>query len=140
MNLLNRFFWLYWVAVLCVVTVEAQVPAGPKGKFITVNNAKIYYEEHGQGEPLILLHGFGRTLEDWKAYVPEFAKSFRVIAWDMRGHGQSGYPEDTAAYSEVLTVADPEWKEITLEREYFGSRDRADLKAHHSEWTTPRAA
>lgn len=106
MSLLNRFFCLYWVAVLCVVTVQAQVPVDPKGKFITVNNAKIYYEEHGQGEPLILLHGFGRTLEDWKAYVPEFAKSFRVIAWDMRGHGRSTNPDTSKVFLHATAAGD----------------------------------
>ncbi len=74
-------------------TIKAQEPVAPNGKFIEVNGANIYYEEYGEGEPLILLHGFGRTLEDWKSCIPEFAKKYRVIAWDMRGHGRSTNPD-----------------------------------------------
>jgi pimeloyl-ACP methyl ester carboxylesterase len=80
---------LICVTFLTHSVVRAQTPVASNGKFVEVNGAKIYFEEYGQGEPLILLHGFGRTLEDWKPYIPEFSKKYHVIAWDMRGHGRS---------------------------------------------------
>ena len=76
------------------------------GKFIAVNGAKIYYEEYGQGEPLILLHGFGRTLADWKPFISEFSKKFRVIAWDMRGHGRSTNPDTSKVFLHATAAED----------------------------------
>jgi pimeloyl-ACP methyl ester carboxylesterase len=94
---------IHFISLLCVASLsftiaEAQEAAGANGKFITVNGAKIYYEEYGQGEPLILLHGFGRTLADWKSFIPEFSKHFHVIAWDMRGHGRSTNPDTSNVF------------------------------------------
>jgi pimeloyl-ACP methyl ester carboxylesterase len=42
----------------------------------------------------------------WKANIAALSQKYRVIVWDMRGHGRSDYPEDTAAYSEALTIGD----------------------------------
>lgn len=89
MKLGYLFTFFIYAIFLSHSVVKAQEPVAPNGKFIDANGAKIYIEEYGQGEPLILLHGFGRTLEDWKPYIPEFSKRYRVIAWDMRGHGRS---------------------------------------------------
>ena len=86
-HLLTCLFFLSYNSVM------AQEPVALNGKFVDVNGANIYYEEYGVGEPLILLHGFGRTLEDWKPYIPEFSKKYHVIAWDMRGHGRSTNPD-----------------------------------------------
>jgi pimeloyl-ACP methyl ester carboxylesterase len=58
--------------------------------FKKVNNLNIYYEVHGEGEPIILLHhGFGCT-RIWKAVYPAFvARGFQVIMFDRRGFGRS---------------------------------------------------
>jgi len=70
------------------------------------NGVNIYYEVHGSGPAMLLTHGFGATSEMWKANLAALSQKYRVIVWDMRGHGQSDYPEDGAAYSETLTVGD----------------------------------
>ena len=67
---------------------------------------KIYYEVHGSGPPLLLTHGYSSTSGMWQGQIAALSKHHKLVLWDMRGHGQSGYPEDTAAYSEALTVAD----------------------------------
>lgn len=59
------------------------------GKYIDVNDAKIYYEEYGQGEPLIFLHGNNGSIEDFYQQIPFFAKQYRVVAIDTRGQGKS---------------------------------------------------
>ncbi len=59
------------------------------GKYIDVSDAKIYYEEYGQGEPLIFLHGNNGSIEDFYQQIPFFAKQYRVIAIDTRGQGKS---------------------------------------------------
>ncbi|MDR2306876.1 MAG: alpha/beta hydrolase [Paucimonas sp.] len=52
----------------------------------------LHYEEHGQGEPLVLLHGLGSSSQDWELQVAEFSRHYRVILMDIRGHGQSSRP------------------------------------------------
>ena len=64
------------------------------------------YEVHGEGPALLLTHGYSATSQMWRGQVKPFSKAFKLIVWDMRGHGQSDYPEDPAAYSEAATVAD----------------------------------
>ena len=59
------------------------------GKYIDINDAKIYYEEYGQGEPLIFLHGNNGSIEDFYQQIPFFAKHYRVIVVDTRGQGRS---------------------------------------------------
>jgi pimeloyl-ACP methyl ester carboxylesterase len=66
----------------------------------------IYYEVHGAGPALLLSHGYGATCRMWDGQVAAFADRWRVILWDMRGHGQSGDPRDLTAYSQALTVGD----------------------------------
>ncbi|TGN29219.1 alpha/beta fold hydrolase [Empedobacter tilapiae] len=59
------------------------------GKYLDINDAKIYYEEYGQGEPLIFLHGNNGSIEDFYQQIPFFAKHYRVIVLDTRGQGRS---------------------------------------------------
>jgi len=101
--LLNLFVL---ATVLPVITGLAQEPVSANGKFATVNGAKIYYEESGQGEPLFLLHGFGGTASTWKPFIAEYAKKYRVIAWDMRGHGRSTNPDTTLAFLHATAAKD----------------------------------
>src|SRR5262245_45194646 len=70
------------------------------------NGVNIYYEVHGSGPTVLLTHGFSATSEGSKTSLTAIAQKYCVIVWNMRGHRQSGYPEDRAAYSEALTVGD----------------------------------
>ncbi|MEV0225663.1 alpha/beta hydrolase [Streptomyces sp. NPDC050704] len=58
------------------------------------------HDHGGQGVPLLLLHGAGRTLADWAAVAPLLARHHRVLALDLRGHGLS--PDGTWNIGEVL--------------------------------------
>src|SRR6476620_5503082 len=70
------------------------------------DGVKIYYEVHGDGPPLLLTHGYSSTSAMWRGQVEAFSRHHRLVLWDMRGHGQSDYPDDPLAYSEALTIAD----------------------------------
>jgi pimeloyl-ACP methyl ester carboxylesterase len=59
---------------------------------IRVNDVELYYEEHGAGDPLVMVHGNWVDHHSWDAVVPAFAESFRVIAYDRRGHSRSDRP------------------------------------------------
>ncbi len=55
-------------------------------------NINLYYEEHGQGEPMIFLHGFTLDHRMWGPQVKFFSGNYRVIVVDTRGHGKSDAP------------------------------------------------
>jgi pimeloyl-ACP methyl ester carboxylesterase len=73
---------------------------------INRDGVDIYYEAHGSGPTLLLTHGYSSTSAMWQGQIEALSRHHKLVLWDMRGHGQSDYPEDTAAYSEALTVAD----------------------------------
>lgn len=56
----------------------------------SVNGVELYYEEHGRGEPLVLVPGFGTGAWIWYRQVPAFAERFRTIVFDPRGVARSG--------------------------------------------------
>jgi pimeloyl-ACP methyl ester carboxylesterase len=66
--------------------ISAQLP----GRIETLNGRPIYFEVHGSGEPLLLLHGFSGSSQDWTAVAAEWRTEFQVIVADLRGHGRSG--------------------------------------------------
>ncbi|HSJ56039.1 MAG TPA: alpha/beta fold hydrolase [Anaerolineae bacterium] len=69
-----------------------------------VNGIDIYYEIHGQGEPLVLIAGLGYDLWMWHKMVPGLAQRFQVIAFDNRGVGRSARP--AGPYSAQMLAAD----------------------------------
>ncbi len=68
------------------------------------NQINLYYEAHGEGQPLVFIHGLGSSTRDWEAQVSEFSTGYRVITLDLRGHGQSDKP--AGPYSLPLFAAD----------------------------------
>jgi len=82
-------FTLSILVFIACFTTYGQVKVNPDGKFFNYNGVKIYYEDTGTGQPLLLLHHFFSTADEWKPYVQAYAKQFRTIAVDMMGHGRS---------------------------------------------------
>ncbi|WP_412028102.1 alpha/beta fold hydrolase [Deinococcus yunweiensis] len=60
---------------------------------MNVNGTELYVEEHGQGRPLIMLHGLGANIESMRPEIERLGQIRRVIALDSRGHGRSARPE-----------------------------------------------
>jgi pimeloyl-ACP methyl ester carboxylesterase len=87
-----------------------------RGTLIKLNNLELYYEELGAGEPLLLLHGFGGSVQNWYSFTDELAAQYRLILVDMRGHGYSTNPDNFfthgAAAHDVLQLLD----ELHIER------------------------
>lgn len=69
-----------------------------------VENLPVYYEVHGQGPPLVLLHGLGSSHLDWEYQVKVLADHFQIVTVDLRGHGQTGKP--AGPYSVSLFTTD----------------------------------
>jgi len=59
------------------------------GRYLSIHDTKIYYEEYGQGVPLILLQGGMGSIYDFAKCIPELSKHYRVIAPDSPGQGRS---------------------------------------------------
>ena len=70
------------------------------------DGVNIHYEVHGSGPALLLTHGYSSTSAMWQGQIEALSKNHQLVLWDMRGHGQSDYTDDPAAYSEAETVAD----------------------------------
>ena len=92
--------------------IDASAFAPPKtygnndstGRYANVNGIKIYYEEYGQGEPVLLLHGNSSSISLFEKQIPELSKQFHVIAVDTRGQGKSS--EDGKMYTYDLFADD----------------------------------
>jgi len=61
----------------------------------------MYYEEYGVGKPLVLLHGFGGSAQNWHHFVTELSERHRLIVVDLRGHGHSTNPENRFTHREA---------------------------------------
>ncbi len=85
-----------------------------EARYAEVNGLKMYYEIHGEGKPLVLLHGAFGTAEGWANVLPTLAKKRRVIIIEQQGHGHTGdrdlplsyerMAEDTAALLQQIHV------------------------------------
>jgi pimeloyl-ACP methyl ester carboxylesterase len=83
-------------AFLLVALVPAVVSAQqkPTTGYAPVNGLRMYYEVHGSGEPVVLLHGAFMTItNNWTGWIGELSKTRKVIAIEMQGHGRTA---DTA--------------------------------------------
>ena len=88
-----------------------------QGRYVRANGLDVYYEEHGQGVPLLLIHGGVLTTGSWQPYIEAFAAHFRVITPDSRGHGRTANPtgsmsfallaDDVAALAQALGLDKP---------------------------------
>jgi pimeloyl-ACP methyl ester carboxylesterase len=69
----------------------------PTGRFINIDGVHLHYVEHGEGQPLVLLHGNGSMIQDFESsgLVAAAAKSYRVIVFDRPGFGQTNRPRGT---------------------------------------------
>lgn len=74
---------------------------------VPIENGTLWYEERGDGPPLVCLHGGWQNAESWRPQVDRFAEEYRVVTFDLRGHGQTG-PTDSRRYSIDLFVDDLE--------------------------------
>jgi pimeloyl-ACP methyl ester carboxylesterase len=68
------------------------------GKLAKVNGIDLYCETYGSGQPLIMLHGNGGSINAFKYQIPFFANNFKVIAIDSRLQGRSGGSSDSISY------------------------------------------
>ena len=71
-----------------------------------LNGIQIEYQDGGSGPAVLLTHGYSATGRMWDGQRQALGYRYRIISWDMRGHGQTDSPADPTQYSHALTVAD----------------------------------
>ena len=71
-----------------------------------VNGVELYYEVHGSGPWLVLVHEFAGSYKSWQPQLETFARAFRVLVYNCRGYPPSSVPPDVAAYSQELSIED----------------------------------
>lgn len=75
------------------------------GSYLQIGKARVFYEIRGAGEPLLLLHGGFGTNEDFVNQTPEFAKHFRVVAFERPGHGRSADVYEKFSFDDMAADA-----------------------------------
>src|SRR5438067_13116990 len=72
---------------------QAQQRTVIEDRFADVNGVRLHYLIAGEGDPVILLHGYAQTSHMWRPLIAQLAKTHTVIAPDLPGFGQSSTPE-----------------------------------------------
>jgi pimeloyl-ACP methyl ester carboxylesterase len=72
------------------------------GKYANIRGFKMYYETYGKGEPLLIIHGNGGSINNFLYQIPYFAKNYQVIIADSRAQGKSADTKDSLSY-EMMT-------------------------------------
>jgi pimeloyl-ACP methyl ester carboxylesterase len=85
-----------------------------KSGFATIDNAKIYYEVAGKGLPLVMIHAGVADSRQWNNEFTNFAQSYQVIRYDMRGYGKSepvdgefSHMSDLVSLLDTLEIHEP---------------------------------
>ncbi len=99
----NRKVWAAIPLLVAFVLGPAAASAQQQieSKFAEANGVRLHYLVVGQGDPVLLLHGFGQSSHMWRPLMRELAKNHTVIAADLRGAGQSDAPEEGYAKSSM---------------------------------------
>ena len=85
-----------------LVPAIASAQEKPTTGYAPVNGLKMYYEVHGSGEPVVLLHGAFMTItNNWTEWIGELSKTRKVIAVEMQGHGRTADIERDISYENL---------------------------------------
>lgn len=101
---MKKLFALASVVLLlsCTPRQEARIGYGSNpaaGNYVDVNDIRIYYEIYGEGEPLLLLHGNGGSIENFVYQIPVLSKHFKVVAVDSRAQGRTTDSDSEITYA-----------------------------------------
>ncbi len=89
--------------------------------YVEAAGAKLYFEEHGQGYPIIFIHEFGSDARQWNDQVRYLSRGYRCIAYNARGYPPSDVPEEPALYSWEFSVEDIDavMRDLAIERAHL---------------------
>jgi pimeloyl-ACP methyl ester carboxylesterase len=85
---------------------------------VNASGAKLYFEENGEGYPIIFVHEFGHDIRQWETQVRYFSRAYRCVTYNARGYPPSDVPEDAALYGWEFSVDDiaAVMRDLSIER------------------------
>jgi len=104
---------------------------GIKESYAELNGIKIAYKIHGEGYPLILLHGFAMYKEFWKWQVKELSKELRVITIDIRGCGKSDHPTEAFSMEDLADDIRALLDFLDIDKIHLGGHSFGGMIAQH---------
>ena len=109
----NLFLFVFSLAINGILFAQQELDISTiktdSGYFKSFDNIKIYYEVRGEGEPILLIHGFIVNSSNWKKtelYSDLLKSHFKVITLDLRGNGKSDHPHVADAYANDAEAKD----------------------------------
>lgn len=117
--------WLFMTVLAGSVSARAddgpaqELPFGSNvqsGRYAEVNGIEMYFETYGSGDPLLVIHGNGQSIADVHFQIAHFARNFRVIAADSRGHGRSGLGTERLTYLQMTEDYNALLEQLNIER------------------------
>src|SRR5215217_9652455 len=107
---------LFAIIVFIVAASASAAAFDGESKYAKVDGARIHYKSYGKGsDALVLVHGWGCNLTNWREQIPEFAKRNRVIALDLPGHGQSDKPQISYTFDLFANAIDAVMRDAKVE-------------------------
>lgn len=88
----------FFFTILLIMSIELNAQQPKHSESVRINGKEMYYEVHGEGEPLILLHGYSLSSISWHTYISDFEDAYQVYLIDLPGHGKS------TPFSEQLSI------------------------------------
>ena len=97
------------IICLLLIAFPARTQNDSSGYFTSFDGTRIYYEQKGKGETIVLIHGFIVSGDSWKKttlYQELIAAGYHVLLFDMRGNGKSDKPHTATAYQQDAEAKD----------------------------------
>ncbi|KOS08331.1 hypothetical protein AM493_12115 [Flavobacterium akiainvivens] len=122
--------------LLALFTLPAQSQSATG--YAPVNGLELYYEIHGEGKPLVLIHGSYMTIDGWEGLLPELAKNHKVIALEMQGHGHTADSNRPFSYTAMADDIAKTLQHLNIEKAdvlgySFGGSIAIELAIKHPE-------
>jgi pimeloyl-ACP methyl ester carboxylesterase len=119
-------------------TTPAATPASAGAQFLTVDGVRVRYVTVGHGKPLLLLHGWGTSLDTFAAMIEDLKRQFHITAFDFPGHGGSEMPPATWTVDDFVALTRGVLAELGIQRpsilgHSFGGRVAIKLAAGYPE-------
>jgi len=98
-----------------------------------INGIRLHYEVYGDGDPIVLAHGFGATLNMWSEQIEPLSQKYKVVVYDFRGHGRTEAPRDWRSYNVDAYVEDQRqlMDHLSIDKAYVGGLSMGGMIAMH---------
>jgi len=111
-----------FISLICLAQEKTPINYGNNphaGNYYNNNGVKVYYEVYGKGKPVVLLHGNGGSIRGRAAFIDEFSKKYKVIAFDSRCHGKSDCPVGYLTYEQMADDVDKVLQHLGIDSAYI---------------------